>query len=152
MSIDNKVAAIRMTWIIIFASIIGASFLLICMLCKIDNLSVYTGMISFLLVMIFRLATLKYFKLEISEELISIKYNHPLLKGYTSAKLELPWYKIRMCKLEKGILFHYICICVSGKKKDKIFHYNLGFLSKVSICKIEDNLKNTFNDCRMSEK
>jgi len=140
MSINNKKAAIRTIWIIVSALMICLSSLLLCLLLRIHDIKIYAVLIILISALVFRLITMKYFRLEISEELISIKYNHPLLENYKSANLELPWYKINACQIEKNMLFHYICIGVSGKKRNKMFHYSLGFLSKVSIHKISDSL------------
>lgn len=142
MSIDNKTAATRMIWIIISAIIISMLCLLICILFRIDALPVYIVIVPFLTVLIFRLVTLKYFKLDISDELISIKYHHPLIKHYKSANLELPWDKVYFCQLNKSIVSHYICIGVTGKKRDKMFYYDLGILSKSSIRIIQNHINN----------
>ena len=140
MSINNKKAAMRTIWLIMAAIIICLFCLLLCLLFRIHDIEVYAILSLLISALTFRLITLKYFRLEISEELISFKYSHPLLENYKPADLELPWYKINVCQIEKHMLFHYICIGVSGKKRNKMFHYSLGFLSKVSIHKISDSL------------
>lgn len=146
MCIDNQTAATRMLWIIILAINIDMCCFLMCILFKIDSLPVYIIIISFFVLLIFRLKNLKYFKLEIAEELISIKYYHPLNKRYSSPKLELPWYKVRFFLLRKGVVSHYICIGVISKRKDKVFYFNLGVLSKSSISIIETSLKNSITN------
>lgn len=76
---------------------------------------------------------MKYFKLEISEEVISIKYNHPLFTCYKVPSLELPLNKLGYLKLEEGIFSYNICISILGKRKNKILYYNLGNLSKENL-------------------
>jgi hypothetical protein len=142
MVIDNKIATTRMAWLIIFAIIMSAFSLVMCMLFRIDKIVVYVIISSSLIIQAFILFTMKYFKLEISEEHISIKYSDPLLNRYNSACMELPWYKVSSCQLKKSMFSHYIRIGIFGKRGDKILHYNLGILSKSNIHYIENNLRN----------
>ena len=142
MHIDNKTSAVMILWLIIVASMIASLLILSCLLFRLYYLITLAFVGAILFVLIIRLFTIKYFHLEISEQLITITYAHPLLKGYKSATLELPLQKINFCYIDKGYFFNYLCIGVLRRKGEKVFHYNLGFLSKSRINYIEEYLKN----------
>lgn len=140
MSIDNKAAATRYIYLIICAVLVTLYGLLTCILFRITHLALYISILLLLALLTYKLVTIKYFKLELSEDLISIKYNHPLIKRYRSANLELPWYKISFCQLEKHSVFNYIRIGVYGRYKNKVFIYNLGILASESIDLINEGI------------
>lgn len=141
-SFDNKRAVNRMVWIISSVLLLDLFSLSICILFKIETKTIYIILITLFAILILRLARLRNFKLEITDEQISIKYNHFIIKCYKPAGLELPWNKILFCKLQRGILSHYLCIGVSGKRRNQVFYYNLGTLSRANIHKIEDGVSN----------
>ena len=121
MSIDNKTAVIRMIWIIVSIITVCLSFLFLYIICKIGNILLYVVLTLFLILLIFRFLTLKYFKLEMTEDLISKKHDHPLFKNYKLPNLELPWYKINVCQLGKGFFFIIYILIFPVKKETKYF-------------------------------
>lgn len=133
MLITNRSFSTRMVWILISSIIITSSILWLCLLLRIQTYFLYLIIVFLLILLIIRAITIRYFKLEISEDMISIKFDHPLLKRYKHTDLELPLYKIGFCKLETNMFSHRLCIGVTGKKKEKIFYFNLGILSESNI-------------------
>jgi hypothetical protein len=110
-----------------------------------DNKIIYIVLIIVFVILVLRFGTQRYFKLEFTEDLVSITYDHLIIKRNKASGLKLPWSKIQFCKLERGIFSHYICIGVLGKRRNKVFYYNLGVLSISSLRSIEVCLINVKN-------
>lgn len=97
--------------------------------------------------LVWRFSIIKYFMLESSGEVLSIKYYHPFVNKITPV-LEVPLTKVTYSKIEKGFFSVFFRIHVrkgNDKKKNIFFYYHLqGFSTKQKqILKefIEESLK-----------
>ena len=148
MSFDNQKGTLRMMWMIIVMTFIILAFSFICIFLRYSNISVYVTLMFLLALLAFKFLKLKYFKMEISDELIYISSYTPLKNLSDLTILEQPLDKIYFCKLEKSILSHYICVVVSCKNRNEMFYYEVGTLSKRRITEIN----NSFNKINESNK
>lgn len=135
-SFDNKTAVKRMAWILLFLLLLSSFCILACISFKMFNKLTYIVLTIVIVILVLRLATLRYFKLKITDDQVFIKYDYLIIKRYKSRGLKLSWDKIQ---LQRGILSHYLYVDVSGNRG---FYYNLGVLSESSIREIELSLNN----------
>jgi hypothetical protein len=84
---------------------------------------------------------LKYFRIDVSDSLISIKYRHPTILSIRDPVLELPVQMVSYCKIEKGILSSFLVLKIDTKRGFKKFYYKLGFLDEAQL----DRIKNILN-------
>ncbi|WP_379970041.1 hypothetical protein [Epilithonimonas sp. UC225_85] len=95
----------------------------------INNMILYS---SFLLVFIFsfwKIISLKSFSMEVSDHIISIKYNHPMVK-LRHPVLEVPLHKVISVETKKGIVDCILVIGINTRRGIKNFYYKLGKLSE----------------------
>jgi len=98
-----------------------------------------------LVLSVWHLFIVKYFQLEISEHVISIKYGHPFSKTFNFPVLEIPVEKVSSCKIEKGLINSFLVINIHSKRGIKSFYYRLGILSE----KQTDNFKKVLNSIKL---
>lgn len=146
MVITNKKSTVNMFWILISLIILSIFCLLYFLLWKIDDSKYYLILSIFLVLFFKRVVSIKYFILEMSDEIISIKYNHPLIKRFVPTSLELPWYKISFCKLRKRTFTNKIYIGVLSNQKIKIFTYDLGLLPLSTVTEIQKSAEKHINN------
>ena len=93
----------------------------------IDDIVLYSFSIAVFILCVWRIATLKSFSLDVSEQIISVKYSHPLSRVRRPV-LEVPLYKVVSMNTEKAILHHIMVIGILTKKGIRNFYYRIGNL------------------------
>lgn len=93
----------------------------------IDNIVLYSFSIAIFILCIWRITTLKSFSLDVSEQIISVKYSHPLSRVRRPV-LEVSLYKVVSMNTEKAILHHIMVIGILTKKGIRNFYYRIGNL------------------------
>jgi len=91
----------------------------------------YTGCLAVFVLTIWRIAILRVFSIEISEHIISVKYEHLFLKTLNNKPaLEIPLQKVSSYRLERGIVDSFLIIDIHTREGVKSSYYRLGILSK----------------------
>lgn len=107
----------------------------------------YSTSLLILLFCVWRLAMLKTFSLEVSEHILSVKYEHPLSHIHHPV-LEVPLQKVLFFKVEKGIVNYFMVININTKRGMRSFYYRIGNLPEKNTEKLE-NISNFIKRSRM---
>ncbi len=102
----------------------------------IGDMTLYSVVVAVLIACIWRLVTLKSFSVEVSEQIISVKYGHPLSQ-IRRPVLEVPLNKVVTIKTEKAILHHIMVIVINTKRGIRSFYYKIGNLPSNEAEKFE---------------
>lgn len=97
---------------------------------KIASLPNYINYIIFSAVFTFsiwKLAGLKIFMMEVTDHIISIRYNHPLL-DLRKPVLEVPLQKVVSFETEKILMSYVLIVAINTKKGTRKFYYKIGNL------------------------
>lgn len=100
---------------------------------KIPNVNhtvLYGCLLIIFVLTVWKIIMVKKISIEISEHILSIKYNHPLSRKLNFPVLEVPLHKVTSCKIEKGTINYFLLININTKRGTKRFCYNLGILSQ----------------------
>jgi hypothetical protein len=108
--------------------------------------AVFFSCIVVLVFTVWRLFKLRYFQLEISEHIISIKYKHPFSKLFNVPVLEVPIQKVQSWKIEKGLGCCFLIIKINTRRGTKGFYYRLGSLSRKQINDFKKTLDSLKSD------
>lgn len=144
--VENKVTNISTTiFCLIFANIL---LIVLIIMCRGSYFLTFIMILS-LLFLLWRFSIIKYFMLESSGEVLSIKYHHPFVYK-KSSNLEVPLTKVTFSKIEKGLFSHFFKIHIRKGKDEKrymLFYYHLQGLStkqKQTLKEfVEENYYNT---------
>lgn len=116
-------------------------FLRLCGIFKNINILELTFFCS-ILFLIHRLSLLRYFKMDISETILSIDYNYLMALQYRGPVLEIPLKKISSFSIEKGVFSSFLVLSITTKKGIRNYYYWLGFLNRQKTAKIKMLLNN----------
>jgi len=87
----------------------------------------YTIFSAVFLFSLWKLVGLKIFMMEVTDHIISIRYNHPLL-DLRKTVLEVPMQKVVSFEIEKILLSYIVIVAISTKKGTRKFYYKIGNL------------------------
>lgn len=137
MKINNRKSIAIAMYGFLFIILLDIAFLLVAeKFFAIDDMIQYSLGIAVLILCIWKIATLKSFSVDVSEQIISIKYGHPLSRIRRPA-LEVPLNKVVSLKTEKAILQNIMVIGISTKKGIRNFYYKIGNLSSNEVEKFK---------------
>lgn len=104
-----------------------------------------------ILLLIYRLSLLRYFKMDVSETILSVKYNYPVGLYHRGPVLEIPIEKLSSFIIEKGIFSNFLILSIKTKRGIRNYYYRLGVLKKQKIDKTTVILNNILlkNDSRL---
>lgn len=99
------------------------------------------GSYCFVLILFWRLISIRYFDYEHSGEVISIKYYHPWKKGRIIPAIELPKQKLDSYDIQTKKGLRKLHLIVNGSNGKLSFKYNLWNISQQQIKTISESLK-----------
>ncbi|SHJ94118.1 hypothetical protein [Epilithonimonas mollis] len=84
---------------------------------------------------IWKIATIRILSLEVSEHVLSVKYNHPWTTVRRPA-LEIPMYKVASFKIEKTLIDYKLIVTIKTRKGLRSFFYKAGILYGNNVIKL----------------
>src|SRR6218665_1981360 len=136
MKINNRRKTILAMYGLLFLILLDLVFLIFAeQIFKIDDMVIYCSCAIIFVLVLWRLITIKFISVEVSEHIISVKYGHPFSQ-IRKPVLEVPLHKVISLKTKKGIMDHMLLIGINSRRGIRNFHYKIGNLSKSEAEKI----------------
>lgn len=104
--------------------------LMIIRILEIEHVTIFPIFWMILILGVWSLMHLRFFLIEISEHVISIRYVHPFKKRTNITVLEVPLEKVISYKIERGILSNFLILDIDTNRGKRSFYYQIGILKK----------------------
>lgn len=131
MKINNrKITSLLMYGLFCVLILDIASFIIIKKILDLDYWFLFGFLCLIFILAVWQFITLKVFSVEVSEHIISIKYNHPLGRKPNLPVLEVPLQKVISYKIEKGMINDFFMINIDASRGVKTFYYRLNLFTR----------------------